>query len=161
MSRLGLDRGGAAGVGLPLRIVPRTNLWCPGTQVGSKQPPCATQRVMAQNRTHPITWHRSTQRLPMADPYLTKIHEYWDAIMGMYLLFESKHPIIEFDVVLLQVKACPAQQYLDRLTERTRQHAKSQYQQAVADGEIFVFVLDEPNRVFRSYIFPQTPTDSQ
>ena len=97
----------------------------------------------------------------MADPYLTKIRDNWDAITGMYRLFESKHPIIEFDVVRLQVKAYPAQQYLDQLSERTRQQTKSQYQQAVAEGELFVFVRDEPNRVFRSYIVPQISTDSQ
>ena len=34
----------------------------------------------------------------MADAYLQQIQEKWDEITGMYLAFEEKKPIIEFDV---------------------------------------------------------------
>ncbi len=55
----------------------------------------------------------------MTDPYLTKIHEHWSEITGMFRLFEQKNPIIEFDVQKLQILAYPFTDYLNCLTERT------------------------------------------
>ena len=57
----------------------------------------------------------------MSDPYLKQIREHWDAITGMYRLFEPRNPIIEFNVQRLQVLAYPADEYLNQLSERTRE----------------------------------------
>lgn len=90
----------------------------------------------------------------MPDPHLKKVREHWESITGMYRLFEHKNPIIEFDIQRLHILAYPAADYLNRLTERTREQTWSQYRQATAEGALMVFVRDESLRVFRSYIFP-------
>ncbi|MBI4736444.1 MAG: hypothetical protein HY766_10390 [candidate division NC10 bacterium] len=88
------------------------------------------------------------------DPYLTKVHEHWDAITGMHLAFEDRGPIIEFDVVSGQILAYPAKDYLEGLTDRTREQTKKQYRKALADGALMVFVRDDSKRLLRSYVFP-------
>ena len=62
--------------------------------------------------------------------------------------------MIEFDVVSGQIRAYAAMEYLDNLTDRTRDQAKKQYKKAVAEGALMVFVRDEAKRVLRSYVFP-------
>ena len=91
----------------------------------------------------------------MADAYLRKIQEHWDEITGMYLAFEEKEPVLEFDVVRLRIIAYPAQEYLDGLSDRTREEARRQYREATAEGALMVFVRDEEKRVLRSYVFPR------
>ena len=88
------------------------------------------------------------------DAYLKKIRKHWDAITGMYLAYEDRKPMIEFDVVSGQIRAYPAKEYLDDLTDRTRDLAKKQYREAVAEGALMVFVRDKTKRVLRSYVFP-------
>ena len=91
---------------------------------------------------------------PNSDPYLKKIRKHWDAITGMYLTYEDHEPMIELDVVSGQIRAYPAKDYLEDLTDRTRDLAKKQYQKAIAEGALMVFVKDEAKRVLRSYVFP-------
>jgi len=91
---------------------------------------------------------------PSSDAYLKKIRKYWDAITGMYLIYEDHKPIIEFDVVSSQIRAYAAKDYLEGLTDRTRDIAKKQYRKAVAEGALMVFIRDEAKRVLRSYVFP-------
>jgi hypothetical protein len=91
---------------------------------------------------------------PNSDPYLKKICKHWDAITGMYLTYEDHEPMIELDVVSGQIRAYPAKDYLEDLTDRTRDLAKKQYQKAIAEGALMVFVKDEAKRVLRSYVFP-------
>ena len=92
----------------------------------------------------------------MPDEYSEKINEYWDEITGMYVAFADKKPIIEFDPNRLRIIAYPAEEYLDGLSERTREQAKKQYQKAAATGALMVFVRDEEKEVLRSYIFPRS-----
>ncbi len=89
------------------------------------------------------------------DPYMQKIDEYWDKITGMYVTFEDKKPIIEFNPNSLRIIAYPAEEYLDGLSDRTRGQSKKQYRGASVTGALMVFVRDEQNEVLRSYIFPR------
>ena len=95
----------------------------------------------------------------MTDEYSEKINEYWDEITGMYIAFEHKKPIIEFDLNRMRIIAYPAEEYLDGLSERTREQTKKQYQKAAATGALMVFVRDEEKEVLRSYIFPHSGTE--
>jgi len=72
----------------------------------------------------------------------------------MYAMFEERAPMMEFDVTSGQIRAYPAKDYLERLTDRTREQTKKQYEEAVAKGDLMVFVRDETERILRSYIFP-------
>jgi hypothetical protein len=44
--------------------------------------------------------------------------------------------------------------YLERITDRTREQMKKQYEEAVAKGDLTVFFRDESERILRSYVFP-------
>lgn len=89
-----------------------------------------------------------------SDPYLRKLHEHWDAVTGMYRVFEALSPIIEFDVVSGLILAYPAEDYIDGLSERTREQARKRYRKAVAEGALTVFVRDASQEILRSYVFP-------
>lgn len=91
----------------------------------------------------------------MSDPYMDKISENWDNITGMYVEFEEKLPIIEFDPNSLRIIAYPAVDYICGLSKRTQDNTMKQYKTASADGSIMVFVRDEVKKVLRSYIFPK------
>jgi len=89
------------------------------------------------------------------DPYKKKIDDHWDKITGMYVAFEKKKPIIEFEPNRIRIIAYPAEEYLDGLSPRTRNQAKKQYRDACANGAIMVFVCDEQREILPSYIFPR------
>jgi len=88
----------------------------------------------------------------MSDPHLENVQEHWDDITRMYQNFEHKDAIIEFDVVRLQILAYPAEEYLDGLSNRTREQTRRQHRQAVAEGALMMFARDEPRQVFRSHV---------
>jgi len=92
---------------------------------------------------------------PILDPYKKTIDDHWDKITGMYVAFEKKKPIIEFEPNRIRIIAYPAEEYLDGLSPRTRYQAKKQYRDASANGAIMVFVRDEQKEILRSYIFPR------
>lgn len=96
---------------------------------------------------------REEMKKSNSDPYLKEISKHWNAIAGMHLAFEDLEEIIEFNAVSGQIRAYPAMDYLEELSDRTRESAKKLYQKAVAEGALMVFVRDEAKRVLRSYIF--------
>jgi hypothetical protein len=90
-----------------------------------------------------------------SDPYMQKIDEHWDKITGMYVAFEDKKPIIEFEPNRIRIIAYPAEEYIDGLGSRTRDQTKKQYREASAKDSLMVFVRDEQKEILRSYIFPR------
>lgn len=90
-----------------------------------------------------------------SDPYLQKIDEYWHEITSMYLTFEKKRPIIEFDPNRIRIFAYPAKEYINCLSDRSRSHAEKLYREASSNGAIMLFVRDEQEQILRSYIFPR------
>lgn len=48
----------------------------------------------------------------MSEEYFDKINDYWDEITGMYVAFEDKKPIIEFEPNRIRIIAYPAEEYL-------------------------------------------------
>ncbi|MCP3995858.1 MAG: hypothetical protein GY722_12465 [bacterium] len=96
----------------------------------------------------------------MSDPYLKMVDEHWDGITMMYETFEQKRPIIELDVVRQQILACPAEEYLDGLSDRTREQTRRSYRRAVDRNAMMVFVRDRSRQVLRSYIFPPAGDDA-
>ena len=91
--------------------------------------------------------------------YTEQIVEFWPTIMRAWDEHGDKNPIIECNVVSRKVAAMPAEEYIDGLTERTRQFARRQFEETMAKGGIMVFIRDSKNRVLRSHVF--TPGDSE
>lgn len=77
----------------------------------------------------------------------------------MFGAFEDRGPIIEFDVVSERLLAYGAEEYINQLSERTREQTRKQYREAVAEGGLMVFVRDDSEKRLLSYVFPP-PIDS-
>ena len=82
------------------------------------------------------------------------LYEHWDALTGMYAAFEDLETMMEFDVASGQIRAYSAKDYLEGLTDRTREETKKEYEKVVAKGDLMVFVRDESKEILRSYVFP-------
>ena len=94
----------------------------------------------------------------MTPGYQKQIAEFWPTIMQAWDEHGEKHPVIECDVVLRQVAAMPAKEYINGLTDRTRKATLRTYKKATAEGGIMVFIHDSKNRVLQSHVF--TPDDT-
>ena len=68
--------------------------------------------------------------------------------------YADKRPVIECDVANKKVLAYPWREYIDSLTERTREATHRQFIRTMDEGGIMVFVRDSKNRVLQSYSFP-------
>jgi hypothetical protein len=86
------------------------------------------------------------------DPYWDMIQERWDAIIGMYNTFRGKDQIIEFDVTDQKIYSYPAGDYINTLSERTRDQTARQFAEAKKRNQFILFVKDTQNKRLRSYI---------
>ena len=89
----------------------------------------------------------------MKRDYTKQIAEFWPTIMRAWNDHADKHPVIECDVVKRQVLAWSAQDYIDGLSERTREVTRRQFRHATAAGGIMVFIRDSRNRVLQSHVY--------
>lgn len=89
----------------------------------------------------------------MISDYADQIAEFWPAIMLAWVEHGDKKPIIECDVVGRKVAAMPAREYIDSLSERTRETTRRQFEEITARGDMMVFILDSKNRVLQSHVF--------
>lgn len=87
------------------------------------------------------------------DPYLDFINEHWDKIFMMYEKFQDKKPIVVYDLETRRIISCPAEEYINNLTERTRKQTWKQYREAIKTGKFMVFIRDAENKRLRSYVF--------
>jgi len=87
------------------------------------------------------------------DPYVDQIDEQWDNIVAVYQTFKDKDQIIEFDVTEQRIYSYPAGDYIQNLSERTRDQTARQFAEAKRDNQFLLFVKDTKNQRLRSYIF--------
>jgi len=85
--------------------------------------------------------------------YTEQIAEFWPTILQAWDEHSDKHPIIECDVVRRTVAAMPASEYIDKLSESTREATHHQFEKITAEGGMMVFIHDSKNRILRSHIF--------
>ncbi len=94
------------------------------------------------------------------DPYLSALYKNWPCILTAYDDFKDEKPILEYRIPEELVYVYPAMDYINDLTERTREQARQSYLDATAAGEFLIFVRDSTERVLRSYQFPiEEPTE--
>lgn len=87
------------------------------------------------------------------DPYLDQIDEQWDNIVMVYQTFKDKDQIIEFDATKQKIYSYPAGDYIQNLSERTRDQTARQFAEAKKRNQFLLFVRDTKNQRLRSYIF--------
>ena len=86
------------------------------------------------------------------DPYLDVIDEQWANIVRMHQTFKHKDRMIEFDVSKEKIYSYPAGDYIQGLSERTRDQTARQFAQAKKRKQFILFVKDTSNQRLRSYI---------
>ncbi len=89
----------------------------------------------------------------MNDPYLDLIDAQWSNIAMIYNSFRDKKPILEYEVDGKKIFSYPAIDYINDLTERTRDRTEKQYKDACNNNQFLLFIKDKSNKKLRSYIF--------
>jgi len=92
----------------------------------------------------------------MSDPYFSVVQEYWATILRAYADFEGKKPVILVDIESATIYAYPYHDFKADLSRRSQTSLEQQYNSAVRQGKIVVFVRDNRKRKLVSYtISPQ------
>lgn len=89
--------------------------------------------------------------VPSSDYLLDAAEVNWPHILMMYRLFEEKKPVMLYDLQKQAVYAYPYLEFRQELSERSQQSLKDQYERAVRDGKIVLFVRDNDQRRLRSF----------
>ena len=95
-----------------------------------------------------------SKRVTRKDPYFDALGKVWPYVVRTYDDFKDEKPIIVYELPRRMVYAYPAFDYINDLTERTREQPRQLYKRAIAADEFMVFVHDTKKRVLRSYVFP-------
>lgn len=85
--------------------------------------------------------------------YSNLLDEFWPTIMLAWDEHGDKKPIIECDVVNRKVAAWPSKEYIEGLSERTRESTHRQFQEVMEQGGIMVFIRDNENQVLQSHVY--------
>lgn len=86
------------------------------------------------------------------DPYLDMIGERWDDIVMVHDTFRGKDQIIEFDIVEQKIYSFPAGDYIQNLSERTRDQTARHFADATKRQKFLLFIKDSENQRLRSYV---------
>ena len=90
----------------------------------------------------------------MRDPYLDVVYRHRSLIVMLYEQHADKKPVMLFDIQEQRIYALPYADYRAELSKRSQASLKKQYQCAVANGEIVIFVRDNPEEKLVSYSLP-------
>ena len=82
----------------------------------------------------------------MKDKYINLINKQWHHIAIIYNEFKDKKPIIEYLINSGKLLSYPAKDYINTLSDRTRDQTKKQYIDACKKNQFLLFVKDEKNQ---------------
>ena len=74
-------------------------------------------------------------------------------LCDVYHTFRGKDQIIEFDVVEQKIYSYPAGDYIQNLSERTRDQTARQFAEATKRNQFLLFIKDSQCQRLRSYVF--------
>ena len=77
--------------------------------------------------------------------------EYWEHVVRIYKQFEDKRPVMLYDIQEVRIYACPYESFKSEMSAKTQVSLTEQYERAVADGKMVVFVRDNDNTKLVSY----------
>jgi hypothetical protein len=88
---------------------------------------------------------------PDSDYLLEAAQENWPHILMAYRQFEDKKPVVLYDIQEQRIYVYPYADFLRDLSERSQITLKDQYERAVRDNKIVVFVRDNEGRRLVSF----------
>ena len=90
----------------------------------------------------------------MRDPYLDVVDRHRSLIVMLYEQYADEKPIMLFDIQEQRIYALPYAEYRAELSKRSQASLKKQYERAIANGEIVIFVRDNHEEKLVSYSLP-------
>jgi hypothetical protein len=72
----------------------------------------------------------------------------------LYRQYASQKPVMLFDVQEQRVYAYPFKEFRTELSQRSQKSLTRQYEHALADGDVVVFIRDNEQRTLVSYSVP-------
>jgi len=87
----------------------------------------------------------------MYEQYWDAVGEQWDNILGLYKRFEDKKPVMLFDIQEQKIYAYPYNDFKSELSKKSQIQLEEQYEAAILNNEMVVFVRDNEKRDLVSY----------
>ena len=87
----------------------------------------------------------------MYEQYWDALGEQWDNILGVYKRFEDKKPVMLLDIQEQKIYAYPYNDFKLELSKRSQIQLEEQYEAAILNKEMVVFVRDNEKRDLVSY----------
>lgn len=88
---------------------------------------------------------------PESDYLLEAAEENWPHILTAYRQFEDKKPVVLYDLQEQRIYVYPYADFLSELSEKSQLTLKDQYERAVRDNKIVVFIRDNERRRLVSF----------
>jgi hypothetical protein len=88
---------------------------------------------------------------PESDYLLEAAEENWPHILMVYRQFEDKKPVVLYDIQEKRIYVYPYADFLSDLSEKSQLTLKGQYERAIQDSKIVVFVRDNEQRRLVSF----------
>jgi len=88
---------------------------------------------------------------PAEDPYWALFLQQWANIERMYELVADKQPVMLYDIQEQKIYAYPYREFKAEMNPRSQALLEAQYQRAVANRHIVVFVRDNEREKLLSY----------
>ena len=85
------------------------------------------------------------------DPYWDIVQSLMQDILGIYAQYREKKPVMLFDMQEQRIYINPYLEFKNDLSERSQRLLQDQYEQAMTDDKIVVFVRDNDARKLVSY----------
>jgi len=87
----------------------------------------------------------------MTTSYRDIIESQWENILNLYLQFEDKKPVMLFDIRQGEIHALPYEGFKAQLNEKSQAALTEQYQRALENNLMVLFVRDTENNNIASY----------
>jgi len=81
----------------------------------------------------------------MTASYRDIIQSQWESILNLYLQFEDKKPVMLFDIREGEIHALPYEAFKAQLNQKSQVTLTEQYQRALEDNLMVLFVRDTEN----------------
>jgi hypothetical protein len=85
------------------------------------------------------------------DPYWDVVLQQWPFIVMLYRQYADKKPVMLFDTQEQRAYAFPFKEFRAELSERSQASLTRQYERALVDGDVVVFIRDNEHEKLVSY----------
>jgi hypothetical protein len=89
----------------------------------------------------------------MDEEFFEIVSEHWGQILNLYKKIEDKKPIMLIDIQEQKLYAYPYLDYKSSLTERSQAMLEKEYEAALLNNKVVVFVQDNENKQLLSQNF--------